>query len=118
MRIDVGGACTCNTEQENGRRLVRIEGELGIAAVDDVRRVFVEVLTAGENATVTAAGLAAADLAGLQLLCSAHRSFRERGLSFEVQEMPEQLRLAAKGAGFDGRCSTCRYRDETCLWTA
>ena len=106
----------CAVEHEDGRRLVAIEGELGMATVDGVRDVLLESFQAGENTSVKAAGLAEVDLAGLQLLCSAHRAFSQHGLRFRVEGMPEHVRVAARRAGFDSCSSTCRYRDGACLW--
>jgi ABC-type transporter Mla MlaB component len=63
------------------------------------------------------AGATAIDLAGLQLLCSAHRTSRGGPRTFELRAVPERLRNTACAAGFDARTLVCPYRgDGACLW--
>ena len=104
-------------KQRAGERWVRVEGELSVAGASELKNVLLEALETGEPAVADLSAVSAIDLAGLQLLCSAHRTFRGRESSFEVSERSQAVRTTAASAGFQMSSSVCPYRrDSDCLW--
>jgi anti-anti-sigma regulatory factor len=118
MQIDTGADLRCRVEEGDGRQAVLLDGELCLPAVGGLRQVLIEALATGRGASVWLSGVTATDFAGLQLLCSAHRTFRQRGAALSVEGASLGFRETAQAAGFDSRCSTCRFGDDSCLWKA
>ena len=117
MDTDLGGEIQVRTEQAAGRRVLHVEGELALATADRLRLVLMEDIEAGQTTVLDAGGVTALDLCGLQLLCSAHRTYRRLGASFELQATsPEFLDPASaagcQAGGFGCPCS----EDGPCIW--
>lgn len=98
-------------------RVVRIEGELSIGSVERVRAALIDGMEKGKTTVLDLAGIQAADLCGLQLLCSAHRTYAAHGAVFEVRSMCATLRDTAHAAGYDADEAVCAFRRTgNCLW--
>ena len=104
-------------ELEAGDRAPRVEGELRIPEAGRLRDALLAALEPGGATVLDVSGVSDADLGGLQLLCSAHRTYRRRGARFELRGISEPLRLAARAAGFETRSMVCPHRvGDDCLW--
>ena len=72
-----------------------------------------------QRSLVDISGVTRADLSGLQLLCSAHRTYVVRGGDLSLEGQPEWFGSLCAAAGFERRRSTCPYRRaDACLWKA
>jgi anti-anti-sigma factor len=111
---------TVRIESANNQRVLRVAGPVDLANAAALRQALVDVLAdsdAGCSAIVDLAAATAVDFSGMQLLCSAHRSFRERGSAMSLRDVPDWLRQAAAAAGFTMPTLACRYRQgDDCLW--
>jgi anti-anti-sigma factor len=99
-------------------RVVVLDGELRLAQADQARRELLDALRPGQTTVADLAGVTEVDLAGLQLICSAHRTYRKRQACFRVRGMPDGMRRTAEAAGFEAHRSVCPYRtaDSGCIW--
>ena len=88
-------------ELRNGRSLC-LEGELTVSNAADLRQGLLEALEQSDRLELDMDAVTAIDLAGLQLLCSAHRTAvaREKSLTLK-DELPPPLQEACVNAGFD-----------------
>jgi len=104
-----------------GQPVLRLEGDLTLAHGDTLRQVLLTAAEAGGEVRLDLGGATAIDLCGMQLLCSAHRHWRERGLRLELATPPAWLAEAARLAGFDRGTLGCPYGSPAegpfrCLW--
>ena len=104
-------------EHSGNTRTIHADGELSIMTAGDLRTALIEALQPGVSTVLEASGISAVDLAGLQLVCSAHRTYRTNEASFRFGGASETLRATAAAAGFESRHSSCPYRaGSDCLW--
>lgn len=97
-------------------RVLRVEGPLTLSTAGRLRDALLEAWQAGKKTIFDAAGITDIDLAGLQLLCSAHRTYQRTGTGFELAAVSPQVVETARAAGFDNRTSACASRDGNCIW--
>ena len=107
-----------SVEQRCGGATIPLEGELSLAVAARLSAALTALLEARRDTVIGLAAVTGADFAGLQLLCSAHRSFLRQGLSLRLESGPESLRRSALAGGFDAERSVCPYRTDECLWQA
>ena len=117
-----------STMQSNGDLQIRVEaaadgrtvvlqGEVSMITGGMLRMALLDCLQAGASTKLDAAGITAIDLSGLQLLCSAHRTYVSRQAKFQFGGISETVRENARAAGYDTCRSVCPYRREgNCLW--
>jgi ABC-type transporter Mla MlaB component len=110
------------TQDDGPNRTIHLHGPLDLPNVRMVHRTLMDALNRpGESGRWTLINLSAltrVDLAGLQLLCSGHRTAVFHGDNLKIQA-PDWFHEASSSAGFDQRRSTCPYRrDGNCLWHA
>ena len=117
MRMELGPEMSAEIVEGNGEKELRLQGELCLPALDDLRRFLLEAVNTGIFVSLRLDQITASDLGGYQLLCSAHRTFKRRGLRFSANGSTAEVRRAALAAGFHPECSTCRARDASCLWS-
>ena len=107
LQVDVG---------ENVRT-IRAEGELSITTAGALKTALVEGLRTEARTVLDASSITSVDLAGLQLVCSAHRTYRARDAALEFSTVSEVVRKTAVAAGFEVTHSSCPYRQAgECLW--
>lgn len=106
-----------HAEADAAERNVHIEGELSLLTAGRLRTILLDSLQPGARTVLHADGVSAVDLSGLQLLCSAHRTYLASGAFLALDGTPATMRDAAAHAGFDARHSVCPYRcGPDCLW--
>ena len=93
------------------KRVLKLESTLTLASVSEVREKLRAALASGDPITVDAEALDEIDLAGLQLLCAAHRGAARQGQTLEVlgaggSACPAiEQAVAALGFGRDAACN-------------
>lgn len=97
-------------------RTVLVQGSLRLATLDTFYPEFLAALAGGQSVTADLSQMDEVDVAGLQLLCSVHRSFRARGMSFSICGGNRELMQAAKAAGFRCGCPQTAGGPSGCLW--
>jgi ABC-type transporter Mla MlaB component len=104
---------------EPGSVELKITGPMNVANVGEVLMQLLAAYDRSESVTIDLSGVTEIDAAGLQLLCSSHRSsiFSNKGFRITGQEQPEILKAAESMGGV--RKSGCTLDTKhICLWTA
>ena len=115
--MDAASEIEVRLEEEGGHRVVHLQGELCLPNTGRVQRALMEGLATGQETVLDGAGVTAIDLAGLQLLCSAHRTYRRHGANFDLRSVPQGLQETARAAGYRACESICPFREDgICLW--
>jgi anti-anti-sigma factor len=110
-------AIAVRIEESEGRQTLRVQGEICLPTAATLRRALIEALEGGRETVMELGEVTNADLSGLQLLCSAHRTCLKRGVSLTMGAASEKLRGAALLAGYEARTAVCPFRrDGVCLW--
>jgi anti-anti-sigma regulatory factor len=98
-------------------RIIRAEGDLSIATAGALRTELIAGLRPGARTVLDVALLKTVDLAGVQLLCSAHRTYLRHDAAFEFGGLSDALQATALAAGYEASRSVCPYRrNGNCLW--
>ncbi len=106
-----------SVERSTGATVVRLRGEVKLPNLRELREVLMEQLPSGRTVEMDLGCATAIDVCGLQLMCSAHRTFRKRSARFALQQKPDWLRTTASAAGYDPKTSVCPFRNGgDCLW--
>ena len=104
-------------EEGQNVRTIRPEGELSITTAGALKAALIDGLRGEGRTRLDASHITGVDLAGLQLVCSAHRTYRARNAIFEFAAISDVVRAAALTAGFEATHSSCPYRrPDECLW--
>jgi anti-anti-sigma factor len=105
------------TEQKKEVPTIVLCGELTVQQVHEVKDMFLAQLSPERSLHLDLAQVNSIDVAGLQLLCSAHRTAQTRGGDIHFSfPLPAAFRQAVRIAGFE-RHRDCRLdRNHTCLW--
>ncbi len=99
--------------------MLELAGKLTIPRASELAASIGQMLAEEEHAAVLdLAGVTAADVSFLQILCAAHRSALRDGKSFSVASPSQELLRTVRTAGFERKqpCSQCA--GDTCLWQA
>lgn len=72
--------------QRRERKRLSLEGELTVSNAAVLRERFLEALAQSEQVEIDLDGVSAVDLAGLQLLCSAHRTAVAQGKALTLKD--------------------------------
>jgi anti-anti-sigma factor len=104
-------------EETGANRIIHISGQLLLNTAADLQAVLLDNLHPSAKTVVNGSGIEAVDLCGLQLLCSAHRTYVMHDAGFEVEAASEELKKIARAAGYAASKSVCPYRQKgNCLW--
>ena len=95
---------------------IRVEGALTIEQAGQLKEALLEALKQGTGIEVDLSSVRALDLAGMQLLCAAHRSAITGGTAFRVTGWPEELAGLPEAYGFRRATGCCQEQDSACLW--
>ena len=103
-----------DAEQRAGR--LALEGELTVASAGAVRESLLQALAAADQVVVDVTAVAEADIAGLQLFCSACRQAAADGKALLLAGANLRIRGLAEAAGFV-RTTPCTIdRQVPCFW--
>jgi anti-anti-sigma factor len=98
--------------EADGRQVIHLPAELGLATIAEWHAVLLGALEARRGVVLDATEVVEADLSGLQLLCSAHRSFAQQGIPLELRGVREEFRRTVERGGFDAALPVGPERDE------
>nr|CRH07023.1 putative Anti-sigma-factor antagonist [Candidatus Magnetococcus massalia] len=78
-----------------------LSGDLTIQHAADLQTTLVEAAESCDSVTLNISKVERVDVAGLQLLCSFHRTLLDNGKSLKVQgKVPESFVTSAQAAGY------------------
>ena len=92
-----------------------LDGDLIVDHAEELKNIFLDILETADSLSLNLEGVNKADLFGLQVLCSAHRSFLKAGKELHLAgKHPAAFREAILAAGYDRTFACCL--DRTCPW--
>ena len=99
-------------KRAGGGATLHLHGELTVQEAGRVRIELLDSLARADRVEIDLSSVTAADIAGLQLLCAAHKTAAARGKTVLLLRMPASVEEAVAVAGF-GRHEGCMA---DCLW--
>lgn len=102
--------------RKKDRTVVAINGSMTIANAVELRERLLEAFAGGKAVELSLAGMTDIDLAGLQLVCSCHKTALARGVAFSVTGGTEALSSVAAVAGMYRHKGCIEDVDGTCVW--
>lgn len=101
-----------------GTKIVVVNGEMTIQNAGEIRNVLLEAFSQGEGVCLEMGKVTEVDLAGLQLLCAAHRTSMADKKHFSVSGIDnDAIRPVIRDAGFSRHTGCAEDIDKTCVWT-
>jgi anti-anti-sigma regulatory factor len=98
-------------------RIVSVIGEMTILHANEIKAALLEAFDEAQQLQVDVGKVTELDLAGLQLLCSAHRSSIATSKGFIVNGAGRELfKSAALAAGFPRHIGCAQDGNKTCIW--
>ena len=101
-------------QQQTG--VLSITGAVTVAQVGALRELFLEALGQSPQVQVDLGQVDEIDVAGVQLLCAAHRLAASSGGLLEIIAAGERVRQLVQSAGFAHAAVCDRDRKNACLW--
>jgi anti-anti-sigma regulatory factor len=86
--------------------VLELKGPLSVERAVELKDAIAGALEGASELTLELKGVAGADLAGLQLLCSAHKSAMEGGKALRLKGMPDAFWQMVVDSGFS-RARAC-----------
>lgn len=106
-----------NAEGQPSTVVVSISGPMTIPHVGEIRLELLKAFEGAEQLCLDLAGVNEIDLAGLQLLCSAHRSSLQSDKRLFFSKCNNEIvRTVSKEAGFLRHVGCAHDSEKTCLW--
>jgi anti-anti-sigma factor len=107
-----------NNAEAPGTITVVVNGEMTIQNAEEIRNALLKAFSDGEMLILEMDKVTAIDLAGLQLLCAAHRTSMTDKKHFSVSGIyNEAIKSVIMDAGFPRRSGCVEDIDKTCVWT-
>ena len=105
------------TVDENGSAgNLDLSGDLTIQYAQALKEAFVDAASKVSSLAIKVSDVGRVDLAGMQVLCAAHRSMVQDGKSLTIDgKISESLQTAVKDAGFSGCID--KNNDNSGLWS-
>jgi len=98
-------------------RIVVVSGDMTIQNTGEIRNLLLEAFSCGEGVCLEMDKVTGVDLAGLQLLCAAHRTSMTEKKHFNVSGTDiEAIKSVARDAGFPRHTGCVRDTGKTCIW--
>ncbi len=97
-------------------KLLKLSGELTIDSAARLREMLMDLFDSGEELEISVRELEEADLACIQVLCAAHRSFEKAGRQIVLGgSISEKLLTSLKDMGIDPSACDAPL-GANCLW--
>jgi anti-anti-sigma factor len=94
-----------------------VNGEMTIQNAGEIRSALLEAFAGVEVLSLDMTDVTEIDLAGLQLLCAAHRTSTTDKKSFSISGTDnETVKSMIRDAGFDRHTGCVHDIDKTCIW--
>jgi anti-anti-sigma regulatory factor len=93
--------------------LVKLEAELTLTRASEIKPRLMEALAEGGDVELDCSAVTEVDVAGLQLICSLHRSLEAQKRGLRLVGNSDQLQSATKRAAFSGEAACS---PSSCLW--
>lgn len=106
---------TFDAEQQTGR--VMVADGLTIAQVCQLREALLQGFDEAGQMVVDISTVADIDVAGLQLLCAAHRYAKQQGKELLLVGIGDRVRELARTAGFAHGMMCGSGGNEACFWS-
>jgi anti-anti-sigma regulatory factor len=107
------------TDEQNGRQVLRLEGDLGIEQAGELREIFIREMGTQGPLNLNLDGVETAHVACLQILCSAHRTFWTVGQGLTLEgSLPPLFNQTLEDAGFDREKGCPLDPNQTCLFAS
>jgi anti-anti-sigma regulatory factor len=107
----------CITEDKRGVRIIRFTGDLTISRAGEMKSILLESLDGAEHIEIDLASVEEADLACLQLLCSAHRTSKHLGKVLGLcDDTAGSFKRAVRRAGYARSGGCVLDTDNQCIW--
>jgi anti-anti-sigma regulatory factor len=107
-----------NSVDAPGTITVVVTGEMTIQNAGEIRDVLLQAFSEGERLILEMGKVSVIDLAGLQLMCAAHRSSIADKKHFSVSGIyNEAIKSVIISAGFPRHSGCVEDNDNTCIWT-
>ncbi len=104
-------------EQSGDKGMLTLDGDLTVEHAGEMRMALIKALVDSDRVEVKLGEVAEADLACLQLLCSAHRTAVTLKKRFAVAgARPEKFKQAVEAAGYLRFTGCSLGREKGCLW--
>jgi len=106
-----------NRADKPDARTLIVNGEMTIQNAGEIRSALLEAFAGVEVLSLDMADVTEIDLAGLQLLCAAHRTSTTDKKSFSISGTEnETVKSMIRDAGFDRHTGCVHDVDKTCIW--
>jgi anti-anti-sigma regulatory factor len=106
-----------NQADAPGTKIVVVSGGMTIQNAREVRNALMEAFSDGEGVCLEMGKVTEVDLAGLQLLCAAHRTSMTDKKHFSVSGIDnEAIKSVIRDAGFPRHTGCAEDIDKTCIW--
>ncbi|MBF0175652.1 MAG: STAS domain-containing protein [Magnetococcales bacterium] len=100
--------------EDSGTGTLTLAGDLTIQHARELKEALIDAVTQSMHLNLNFKDVERVDLAGLQILCAAHRSLLGRSKTLAiVSQVPDAFKAAVKVAGYD-RC--IEQEDPSGLW--
>jgi anti-anti-sigma factor len=107
-----------NQKEAPGTIVMAVNGEMTIRNAVEIRNALLKAFSAGESLILEMDKVTAVDLAGLQLLCAAHRSSMAEKKQFRINGIyNEAIKSVIMDAGFPRHSGCVEDIGNTCVWT-
>ena len=107
-----------NQADAPGTKIVVVSGEMTIQNAGDLRNALMEAFSEGDGVCLEMGKVTEVDLAGLQLLCAAHRTSITNKKHFSISGIDtEAIKCVIRDAGFPRHTGCAEDVNKTCIWT-
>ena len=107
-----------NLEQQGEKAVaLRLRGPLTVEYAGELRTVLLDIAATAATVTIELDPRLEADVAGLQMFCSAHRTFVARGKTLILKQgTPDAFRDLVRDAGLLRHQGCSLNPHDNCLW--
>jgi anti-anti-sigma factor len=104
-------------DDRDGEATLKVSGELTIENAEALRRMLIQSMEGRSRLLLDLMSIESVDIAGLQLLCSAHRTaFHQQQELVFLSGIPEVLKQTVANVGYLHRENCAMDSNCRCLW--